>query len=139
MSEIKNAHQSTSTAETDMYLRTLVGTVTGNSFEFPITLYVGGIVVTGFLASGHRFFDDLGEQFQRFFDSDVANALTKGAREPYLVEKNTKELPLDHIHLREARMITPGQPPIPYDGVWWRGRLASVNGFHMGILTVGQN
>jgi hypothetical protein len=48
--------------------------------------------------------------------------------------------PIYFIHLRNAHIFAPGQPPIPTSphGTFWRGRLASVDGYFLGRLMQGE-
>jgi len=44
--------------------------------------------------------------------------------------------PVRFIHLMNARTLAPGGSPIPANrGVWWRGRLDSVDGWCFGELS----
>lgn len=129
----------------DWYLQNLVEIVNGNDFEFPITLFVGGLMVSGQLTSGHKYFEGLGEQLTQFFGGpsddtqENVNYLTS-PKEIYLKKEDAKDkVPPQYIHLREARVFVPGQQPIPSEGSWWRGRMSSVDGFHFGSLSVAKN
>lgn len=129
----------------DLYLQALVNIVNGKDIEFPITLFVGGLIVSGQLTSGHKYFEGLGEQLTQFFGgpSDDTAEVVKLFTAPgdiYTQTEDTTEIPPpQYIHLREGKIFTPGQQPIPVEGVWWRGRLASVDGFHFGSLALTEN
>ena len=125
----------------DWYLQALVQMVNGKDIEFPITLFAGGLIVSGQLTSGHKYFEGLGVQLKQFFGKstehtdDVIKYFTQPA-EIYLKDnKKEKTPPPQYIHLREAKVFTPGQQPIPSEGSWWRGRLISIDGFHFGTLS----
>jgi hypothetical protein len=128
----------------DWYLEALVEEINGKEIAFPITLFVKGLVISGELVSGHRYFDGLASQLTEFFggESEQAREVVSYLTSPrgiYL--ENTSEaetLPPRYIHIRGARIFAPGQQPIPSEGAWWRGRLASVDGFHFGLLTVNK-
>lgn len=129
----------------DWYLQSLVDMVNGKDFEFPITLFVGGLIVSGQLTSGHKYFEGLGEQLTQFFGgpSDDTAKTIKYFTSPadiYTQPKGTTQTPPpQYIHLRGAKIFTPGQQPIPAEGAWWRGRLVSVDGFHFGSLAITEN
>ena len=127
--------------ETDWYLQRLIKIVNNTGIEFPITLYVNGLIVSGQMVGGHRYFDGLADQFREFFGDTEATeetvSMLTSAREYYLGEdvKNDPALP-QYVHMRAAKVFVPGQNPIPKDGSWWRGRITSVNGFNFGSMAV---
>ena len=123
----------------DWYLRVLVNAVNGSEMALPVTLFVGGLVVSGKLVSGHRYFAGLREQLTQFFggkgvaDEETLDSFTSEGQN-YKAEKNADDPLPFYIHLEAAKEFAPGQQPIPTDGTWWRGRLASVDAFHFGQL-----
>lgn len=125
----------------DWYLQMLAGTANNmqGKVELPITLYVHGLVVSGLLTSGGRYFDALGEQITAAFGpflgepNNMGEQLTSGAAEIYAAPRDSGP-PAQYIHLRDAHVFAPGQQALPANGIWWRGRLASVDGFHFGTL-----
>lgn len=44
--------------ERDGILRVLVDTVTGTDDRLPVTLAVGGMLVSGYVVSGHKYFEE---------------------------------------------------------------------------------
>ena len=126
----------------DNYLQLLVDLINGTEMEFPITLFVGGTVVSGQLVSGHRYFEQgLGSALKEYFtgmsdDAEVTRAIENltSAKELYTNKDLKPTLPPAFIHLRGARVFTPGQEPTPRGGSWWRGRLSRVDAFHFGSL-----
>jgi hypothetical protein len=126
----------------DEYLQQLVNALNGTNLEFPITIYISGTILSGYLTSGHNYFDGLKEQYRIFFGQkndeieETIDALT-ASREKYVIDSETKSnLPLPiYIHLRDARCFTLGQKPMTDEGLWWRGKISSVDGFHFGKLT----
>lgn len=127
--------------QVDWYLQSLVSIVNGNNGEFPITLYVNGLVISGHLVSGHIYFAGLRAQLTEFFGGDSPNisetvAFLTEPGDSYLDETNEFQDFPQYIHLRGAKIFTPGQKPIPSGGAWWRGRLTDINGFHFGLLVV---
>lgn len=142
-SDIQSQPESFNPAQADWYLQRLISMVNGTEIEFPITLYVDGTIVTGYLVSGHKYFDGLGMQLSGFFgdveDAERAIAGLIEPREIYLADKDSITRPPDFVHIREARVVTPGQSPIPSEGVWWRGRVASVSGFNFGSMVFSKS
>jgi hypothetical protein len=138
----------------DWYMQRLVNLVNGTEIEFPITLFVSGAMVSGQLVSGHRYFGEgLASALKQFFGKAGDEAKTAiehltSAKEIYLKEQKEQKdenaddkvkRPPQYIHLREARVFTAGQEPIPTEGAWWRGRLSSVDAFHFGSLQFKKN
>lgn len=139
-----NEGQSPVMMETDWYLQTLVELVNRTDGEFPITLYVGGVVVSGYLTGGLKYFSGLQKQLKEFFGNgdnieETTALMVAHAKEVYSLENTTDQPPLaQYIHLRSARVFAPGQVPMPREGCWWRGKLASVSGFSFGALGMQQ-
>lgn len=132
------------TAENDWFLQELVSMVnrTGNSIG--ITLFVGGVLVSGQLIGGKHYFDGFADTFAAGTDNpddatwfkDMFSKLGDVYVEPDGTYKQDAELP-HYIHLKDARTFHPSGNPIPgTGGVWWRGRIREVNGFNLGVLRV---
>ena len=106
---------------------------TDRQIETGITLHVGGLLVSGNIISRRDFLmsHPLTDKTLEIFDK-----LDKPDNMP--VDKPSEDLP-EFIHLSGARFFIPGNPPIPTndDGVFWRGRISEVAGFHFGILKIG--
>ncbi|MGC0151184.1 gas vesicle accessory protein GvpU [Chromobacterium vaccinii] len=127
--------------QTDWYLQTLVRLVNANPIEFGITLFVDGLIVSGFLISGSKYFEGLAEQIAKASGQELADAFTASPKEVYSAsndEEGQPDLP-GFIHLREARVFLPGQKPIPADGTLWRGKLVSISGFNFGAFEYGEH
>lgn len=92
-----------------------------------ITLNVGGILVSGTLISKEIYLKEI-------YKGAIWKALDKQTNEQER-EPQTERL---YIHLKNSRFYFPGQHPIPKDGdgVLWRGKLSSVDGFILGGLEV---
>ena len=96
-----------------------------------ITLNVGGLLVSGYIASGRDF--AMHYSLTDFILEKVDSPDSK--RPPEDGEASPDYLP-EFIHLSDAHYFSPGGLPIPGEdkGVFWRGRLSDVSGFHFGIL-----
>jgi hypothetical protein len=80
-----------------------------------ITLNVQGIIISGEICSVQEYLMEMFDDEEVFISEEV--------EEP------------KHIHLKNAQIFVPGNPPLPSkDGVYWRGKLADVNGFYIGKL-----
>ena len=105
----------------------------GDHVHLPITLNVGGMLITGDLISSDAYLKD-------FPHGDLAETLRIEQENNELLKQKTdhetKEKEYDFIHLKNAKLFIPGHLPIPgkQEGTLWRGRLRSVNGFIMGSL-----
>jgi hypothetical protein len=116
----------------------------GGDVTFPITLTVGGFLISGYLIGGKRFHNEFAENMVRSLAALETEGLERVRKffsefgsiydEPPEGE-DQPQLPVTYIHLRDARFFVPGQSAVPANGgVLWRGRLTSVQGFHMGLL-----
>jgi hypothetical protein len=101
-----------------------------------ITLNVGGLLVSGELISSKAYINE-------FMGGALRDKIKSVLREHDEFRREVENAPKgedDSIHLRDARFLVPGQPPIPGvgNGVLWRGRLDSVEGFFLGMLGVAK-
>lgn len=139
----------------DWFLQLLVGIANKNTdesfVEYPITLQVGGLLVSGHLTSGRNYFEGFADELKTGFDK--VPALQESDNEKFvspfrMIAKefydNSEELTDEQveasnnpgfIHLRNARVFHPNGTPIPINKpVWWRGRLDAVDAFFLGGL-----
>lgn len=102
--------------------------------DFPITLNVGGMLISGDLISKDTYLKD-------FLGGAILNAIQvaedKDESLKQKMEKEAKEKPYNFIHLKNVKFFVPGQPPILFDqeDTLWRGRLTCVDGFIIGKLS----
>jgi hypothetical protein len=135
-------------ADADWFLQALVDMANGSDTEFPVTLNVGGMLVSGTLVGGHKYFEGFAKDF--FSGWSESTRESAGTLEKWFAELGeiyTADKKADggnplasirFIHLKNARFFQPGVAPIPTNrGVWWRGRLEAVEGFVLGTLAVG--
>ncbi len=121
--------------------------------RFPVTLYCSGLLVSGILIGGREYFEQSALQVvESFSDTEVKEVINKWVKSfadiyPAASSDNDGDKPVDddddlapptYIHLMNAKVFTPGQVPIPggKEGLLWRGRLSSVDGFTWGKLAV---
>ena len=100
-----------------------------------ITLTVGGLLVTGELISAKTYMDE-------FLHGTLRDKMRFAIEANDSLKQQIENAPVGEdgfIHLRNAKFLLPtGQPPVPGvgNGVLWRGRLDSVDGFFVGLLGV---
>lgn len=142
-SEVGEEGQPT-TVPVDWLLQHLVWMANTHDMVIPITLNVRGLIVSGELVGGVEYFGEIGKDFasglQGYRGADTVTGIFKEwSGRIYRDSKDTprKDLREPHfIHLRNVKFYSPGQRPLPKNpGVWWRGRLAGVDGFCLGSLT----
>lgn len=121
----------------DFILELLIG-IAEKDNAIPITLNVGGLIVSGFLISQAAYFKEfmygaMYRQYQKGIEEDPTLAESKEAESETRLHK--------FIHLRNAKIFYPGQKPIPGegDGFLWRGRIAAVDGYSYERLDVRTN
>jgi hypothetical protein len=103
---------------------------TSPALETALTLVAGGTLISGRVISKTKYMEanPLTSQIQAAIDN-VAKDL------PDTESKDDGERRF--IHLENAKYFVPGQPPIPTSGyVLCRLRLESIDGFHLGQLSV---
>lgn len=124
----------------DWWLETLVGLANGHNGEIGVTVSAGGLLISGFVASGEQYFEE--------FAADVANstdgsdedreALRKAFAQPAERYRGGEPIQIAYVHIRDARFYTPGNNGLPTNrGVWWRGRLSQIDGWNLGVLSDG--
>ena len=114
------------TAKTDWFLQELVDIVNGlGDLEIGITLQVSGMLVSGNMVSGPKYFEGFAEDFSEAFGyksdatESVKTALTKHG-DIYPQRKESEEAPLpQYIHLKNARYFNTFGKPIPDEKAVW--------------------
>jgi hypothetical protein len=128
------------TREADWLLRMFVNNANAVGGDFlSITLNVGGLIVSGTLVGASDYYKGISRIFsteERPKEGTWAALLLKQAETAKFDPKTDGVItPANFIHLRDARLHTNGQRGLPSnEGVWWRGRLDSVDGFWIGRL-----
>lgn len=126
----------------DWFLQNLVSIANNSNVEFGITLFVEGIIVSGNLVSGKKYFETFADEFSNAYPGDPDTK--EGIRQAfasnssiYDSEDDEHDLPRpQYIHLIDSRCFAPGGQPLPGNsGVLWRGKINSVSGFNLGSLT----
>jgi len=128
--------------DADWFLRNLVGMVNDSDMEIGITLHVAGFLVTGLLASGRKYFEELGNVVAAAYpaDPDAAKAMKDYFSQPaqiytQMTEGGAVPPPPGFIHIKNAQLYHNSGKAIPADSlVWWRGKIIDVSGFFLGSL-----
>lgn len=109
-------------------------------FHQPITLWVGGGIISGLLVSGEEYFDAYTQQFVSRFTPEAAEGTRAVLRELgsryYEKDDSPDASNTIFIHLINAQFWTPSGsiPSGKGIGVVWRGRLSQVTGFSLGQI-----
>jgi hypothetical protein len=130
-------------AHADWFLQSLVNKADQSDLEVGITLQVSGMLVSGSLVSGRKYFEGFAADFSSWFANDpgAVESIKKSFSsygETYKADTETYDdsPPPQYIHLKNARFFNTVGDPIPANkGVWWRGRLCEVGGFSLGSLS----
>jgi uncharacterized protein YneF (UPF0154 family) len=120
--------------EIDSSLQRLVEMVDESGIEIGITLSIGAGVITGFLISMDHYFEQLAYDMSEPFDrSEQVQSLFRSLK-PTVDTFGTGRFPR-FIHLKNARTFLSGGKTVPdQESCLWRGKIASVDGFTMGIM-----
>lgn len=123
----------------DWFLQDLVE-IASKGNEFGVTLHVEGLIVSGMLIGGDKYFCAFGELMTSGIKGDdetIASVRQTYARlaDDYRSQRDDADrLPPEYIHLRDAKVFGAGQSPIPGNGSLWRGRLSAVSAWSLGSL-----
>lgn len=137
----------------DWFLVFLISYADNYGIEQGIALTVGGSLITGTLISGRTYFEEIAKALERgkcqSKNGDDSADLLKTMAESYGQFSQfypklelTEEHPvrqMRYVHLRNARVVSPTGHISPSDSVLWRGKLANVDGFMLGEITVGNS
>jgi hypothetical protein len=126
----------------DWLLQTFVEEANLIDDEFvSITLNVSGMIISGTLISASQYFRGISEFFlnpgEEPKEGSWASWLRERGEEIKSRHQGDELNPAAYIHLKDARVHSNNQRPLPSNqGVWWRGKLSDVNGFWIGRLLV---
>jgi hypothetical protein len=134
-----NERENKRSEESDWFLQALVGFVDGTEREIGITLQARGIVLSGFLVSGHKYFDGFADDFatavvHKEAAGKIRQEIAKFGDQYKTKPKADHPLPM-YLHLKKPRMYGPGVKASPN---WWRGRVSEVSGYFLGVLAEQQ-
>lgn len=155
MSEISQDHTANSGAEsdtqnepsffdqpegTDWLAAYVIYLAEQHETEFGVTLTIGGSIVSGTVISGRKFIDGSVERMtsgHEVKEGTIASEF-QSFRNLYMYpdEIDLANFKPRYIHLRDARYFSGPNHPIPAEGMLWRGKLSSVDGFSLGLFNV---
>lgn len=125
--------------QSDWLIQWFARFVNDTTASVPLTFTVGGNLISGDLISEDAYFEQLA--------NDFSGAISEGAREaakqliltlkPPLQTDEDQRIACQFVHLRNAQVFTDASKPIVSGGTLWRGKISSVEGFHLGSLKVG--
>lgn len=124
--------------EKDWFLSELIG-LANKGLEIPITLTIGGALVSGRLISGERYFREFGKSLTSGIAeeslAESLNLMMEGfAKEYESTEHDYANRPMRFIHLCEAKWVYLNGKIPTEKGPVWRGKISSVDGFFIGTL-----
>ncbi len=115
-----------------------------DAFPIPITLSVSGMLITGMMISGERYFKEFSgvftNQINAYVKPETLTAIQEAFQKHAQVYKpdptpTAVVLGLMYIHMMNARAFLSDGRPIPtWDGMLWRGRVDAVDGFWVGRI-----
>jgi hypothetical protein len=127
----------------DWLLQILISVTNSSGTPCPVTLHVGGLLVSGELVSGLQYFEEFAQQMGSAVKESEREEIEAMFREMgqsfYSQEKSPDAPPPPNphfIHLQNVKIFNPEGLPFPSnDGAFWRGRVEAVDGFMLGSLT----
>jgi hypothetical protein len=133
----------------DSLLEHLIKFANTDALNIGITIFVNGIIVSGTLISSKRYFDGI---IHQIYQSNN-NTTTSDERDPKEAIKETFSFMEDirskldrksidqisaeevnYIHLEDAKFYQSGLPITSEDGLFWRGKISSIDGFIFGTF-----
>lgn len=143
---VETQARNTMSRPVDCLLQSLVEIVNSESANIPITLSIGGLLISGDMIGGKIYFNEFARQFKdgfRDISSETASTIEETFKrlgdvyDPIQKEsQGSAAMPKPYmIHLKDAQIYQSGASLPPSEKrVLWRGRLESVDGFSLGKL-----
>lgn len=124
---------------TDWFLQDQVKLANSLNLSISITLFTAGGMITGYLIGAEEYFRLYAESFSSAFTEEERENIRAGiearGNKPPTQNENEIEPSPQFLHLKGAKLCTPGGQ-IPSDpGFLWRGTIASISGFALGSLS----
>ncbi|WP_417274313.1 gas vesicle accessory protein GvpU [Celeribacter halophilus] len=129
----------------DWFLENTISGIISLGVEFGITLTVNGLIISGTLINGKTYFEELSKSLKSASKekgdfADVIGEQWAGFKaiyeDPDEESENKTPSHVSFIHLKNAHIFAPGQQAMPTEeGILWRGKLSSVDGFTIGVLS----
>lgn len=131
-------------SNSDWLLQHLVD-LTNTGIPVPVTLTTAAGLVTGVTIHGAEYLDLFKLELTKNWASDMQDTYSEVVEQwkadvypqPSSTEHDGPERFASFIHLKDARLVNAGTVVPGNSGMLWRGRLSSVIGFTIGVLTAG--
>lgn len=119
--------------------------LTNTGIPVPVTLTTAAGLVTGVTIHGAEYLDLFKLELTKNWASDMQDTYSEVVEQwkadaypqPSSIEHDGPERFASFIHLKDARLVNAGTVVPGNSGMLWRGRLSSVIGFTIGVLTAG--
>jgi len=117
--------------------------LTNTGISVPVTLTTAAGLVTGVTIHGAEYLDLFKLELTKNWPSDMQDTYSEVVEQwkadvypqPSSIEQDGPERFASFIHLKDARLVNAGTVVPGNGGMLWRGRLSSVVGFTIGVLT----
>ena len=121
----------------DPVLNTVIDAIEHNDgFHVGVTLYIGGILVSGEMVSDREYLTGVGKAFVAAGDGSPSSYATQLGRALSEAAGRATSQVGGHrfINLRNVRVLSPGSTLMPSNG-YWRASAGHVDGYSWGLLT----
>ncbi|WP_312945037.1 hypothetical protein [Stutzerimonas kunmingensis] len=120
-----------------------IAEMAGMGVQVPVTLTTAAGLVTGVTVSGSEYLDHLKQDITKHWPADMQSTYFGVVEEwkasvypkPSADEGERSDHIPSYIHLKGARLYNAGTVVPGDNGMLWRGRLSSIIGFTVGVLT----
>lgn len=125
--------------QVDWLLQWLGAFINDSKVTVGVTLTIGGNQITGTLISHQMYFERLADDFSTPFGAQspelqqVLHARILAFHSPESAAE--EQMPLQYIHLDNARVHAGGNQILPNKGTLWRGKISAVEGFILGEIS----
>lgn len=126
----------------DWMLAWIIGHAEVFGVEFGVTLSVGGSLIAGTVIGGRKYLEQLADDVRKAtgttqdFAEQLGNNFSQwsGLYPEPNGGTSILELKPAYIHLKDARVIQSNGNHLPRNGMLWRGKVKSVDGFTLGHM-----
>ncbi len=116
----------------DDTLQAIVDLANSDGLEATVTLTIGGSQIMGILTSVQNYFDLLIHNFAEAAKSENIGAINVSNLLENRRPPKSGPLGAQFIHLRDARFYNGDAQPVISEGILWRGKISSIDGFSFG-------
>ncbi|MFS0880171.1 gas vesicle accessory protein GvpU [Metabacillus niabensis] len=110
--------------------------------EVKVSLSVNGAIISGTLIGATAYYEGITEASKKLPDTTMSKIISKkfnDLKDAYAKQKDeeakeeAEQFSPTYIHLKDAKYIN-GAHEVSHNGTWWRGKIASVDGFSFDSL-----